>query len=198
MKTFRRTTLVAALLSAATTALFSVSAFADVYRIDPDLSSVNFRIQHLGVSWVTGRFNHFSGQFAWDPAAPEQTSADVTLDPASIDTNQSARDEFLRSKSVLDTATFASARFHSTAFKANLDNDGKLSGELTLHGVTRAISLPVRQIGATTDAQGNGRMGFEGVTVVRMSDYGIDAGPAVGSGDVMLEFFFEGVRQAQT
>jgi polyisoprenoid-binding protein YceI len=166
------------------------------YVIDTAKShaSINFRIKHLGYSWLTGRFNDFSGTFSFDDAHPEASKVKVEVNTDSIDSNHAERDKHLRSKEFLDTATFPKATFESTAVKVSGDK-ATITGNFTLHGVTKPIEIVAERIGGGADPWGGFRQGFTGTTRLPLKDYGInfDLGPA--SQEVELTLNIEGVRK---
>jgi len=172
-------------------------ALADRYVIDTDHAHafILFRIQHLGYSWLTGRFNDFSGSFEYDENNPSAASVQVDIDTASVDTNHAERDKHLRGEDFLEVDKYPKARFESTAFKQNPDGTATLEGELTLHGVTRPVTIAVEQIGHGPDPWGGYRRGFEGTTRITLADYGIDYNLGPKSKEVKLILSVEGIRQ---
>ena len=174
----------------------ATAATAADYVIDTAKShaSINFRIKHLGFSWLTGRFNDFSGTFTFDDAHPEASKVKVEVNTDSIDSNHAERDKHLRGKDFLDTATFPKATFESTAVKVNGEK-ATIAGNLTLHGVTKPIEIAAERIGGGSDPWGGFRQGFTGTTRIPLKDFGIkfDLGPA--SQEVELTLNIEGVRQ---
>ncbi len=180
----------------ATAIVAAAPARAADYVIDTAKShaSINFRIKHLGFSWLTGRFNEFSGTFTFDEAHPEASKVKVEVDTESIDSNHAERDKHLRSKEFLDTATYPTATFESTGVKVNGDK-AAITGNLTLHGVTKPIEIAAERVGGGDDPWGGFRQGFTGTTRIPLKDFGInfDLGPA--SQEVELTLNIEGVRQ---
>lgn len=156
---------------------------------------IQFRVQHLGYSWLYGRFNDFSGKFNYDEAAPEKASIEVTIKTASIDSNHAERDKHLRSKDFLDVKKYPEAKFVSTSFTADKEGKGMLKGELTLHGITRTVEIEVESIGAGNDPWGGYRQGFEGKTRFAMADFGITKNLGPKSKDVEMILSLEGIRQ---
>ena len=156
---------------------------------------IQFKISHLGFSWVLGRFNEFEGTFSYDENDPSAASVQVTINPASVDTNNSERDKHLRSEDFLKVDEFTQASFTSTGYQPTGDDKGILKGDLTLHGVTRPITIDVTHIGAGKDPWGGYRRGFEGTTTLTLADFGIpmDLGPAARSVEIFLTL--EGIRQ---
>jgi polyisoprenoid-binding protein YceI len=177
-------------------ALTLPAAAAD-YVIDTSKAHafIQFRIQHLGYSWLYGRFNNFEGSFSYDEAKPQEAKVKVTIDMASVDTNFAERDKHLRSPDFFDVEAFPEATFVSTGYKAMGKDKGKLMGTLTLRGESKPITIDVTQVGAGDDPWGGYRRGFYGTTTLTMADFGIpmDLGPA--SRDVELMLSIEGIRQ---
>ena len=173
------------------------AAQAEKYVIDTGGAHayVQFKISHLGYSWLMGRFNRFEGSFVYDEETPARSAIEVTVDTASIDTNHAERDKHLRSEDFLNVATFPQARFVSSRFTPLSGKEAQLEGELTLHGVTRPVSLKVTQVGAGTDPWGGFRRGFAGSMKIRLADYGIDYNLGPASQELELMVGFEGIRQ---
>ena len=189
-------TLTTALLVAGMTFGSSALMAAD-YVIDTKgaHASIKFRVQHLGYSWLYGRFNNFSGKFSYDEAAPEKASIEVNIKTSSVDSNHAERDKHLRGEDFLYVDKYPEAKFVSTGYTQGKDGNGVLKGELTLRGVTKAVEIEVESIGAGNDPWGGYRQGFEGTTRFAMADFGImkDLGPK--SKDVEMILSLEGIRQ---
>ena len=165
------------------------------YKIDPGHSFIEFRISHLGVGWVFGRFNKIEGSFTYDPAAgPSAQKVSVTIDTASIDTNHAERDKDLRSAKSLDVATYPTATFMSTGFSGDA-NGGTLSGDLSFHGVTKSISFPVKLVAEGDDPWGNYRAGFEGKYTMVRADFGDNRDLGTKAASFDIELSIEGIRQ---
>lgn len=167
------------------------------YRIDTSgaHASITFRIQHLGYSWLVGRFNSFQGSFQYDESDPTAASVVVTIDTASIDSNHAERDKHLRGADFLEVSKYPTARFISKAFEPIGEGRFRLHGELNLHGVLRPIVIEGEQVGAGDDPWGGYRRGFSGRTELVLKDFGIqrDLGPASAKVELLLEI--EGIRQ---
>jgi len=187
-----RLTILTPLLAALATA---APAQAEDYVIDTAHAFVQFRIQHLGYSWLHGRFNTFEGGFSYDENDPAAARVEVTIDTASIDTNHAERDKHLRSGDFLAVDAHPEARFVSTAYSENGDGSAELEGNLTLHGVTRPVTLEVTAIGAGPDPWGGYRRGFHGTTTLTLADFGIDYDLGPAAREVELELSVEGIRQ---
>jgi len=184
-------------ITAITTLALTASSlvFSSDYMIDTAHTSVKFKISHLGYSWLYGRFNDFNGNFSYDETNPAASATSVEIETASVDTSHAKRDKHLRSGDFLDVDKFPKASFVSTGFQDQGNGKGLLSGDLTLHGVTRPISIEVMHIGSGKDPWGNYRSGFSGNTKLTLSDFGItkDLGPASTQVELILDV--EGIRQ---
>ncbi|MEH6389248.1 MULTISPECIES: YceI family protein [Pseudomonas] len=156
---------------------------------------INFKTGHLGFSMLHGRFNDFDGTFTWDEEKPEASEVNVTINTASVDSNHSERDKHLRSDDFLNTSEHPQATFISTDVEMTGENTAKVTGDLTLNGVTKPVVLDARFIGEGEDPWGGYRAGFEGTTTIKMKDFDIsmDLGPAAA--EVELEMSIEGIRQ---
>ncbi|MEH6629035.1 MAG: YceI family protein [Motiliproteus sp.] len=160
-------------------------------------ASINFKISHLGFSWLTGRFNSFGGNFSYDENNPNASKVVVDIDPASIDSNQAKRDKHIRSDDFLDVKRFPKARFESTSFTESSDGSALIKGNLTLHGVTKEITINATKVGAGNDPWKGYRMGFAGSTSFALQDFDIDQKGIIGLGPKMIELSLhvEGIRQ---
>lgn len=156
---------------------------------------IQFKIKHLGYSWLLGRFNKFDGSFSYDEKIPAAAKIVVNIDPSSIDSNHAERDKHLRGEDFLDVKKYPEARFVSTSFEEKGKGKAILKGDLTLHGVTRPIVIDVEHIGHGEDPWGGYRRGFAGTTTLTLKDFGInyDLGPA--SREVEMFLSIEGIRQ---
>jgi polyisoprenoid-binding protein YceI len=172
-------------------------ARADDYIIDTRGAHafIQFRIQHLGYSWLLGRFNDFSGQFSYDADNPDSARVEVHIRTASIDSSHAERDKHLRGEDFLDVDKYPEAIFVSTGYRENPDQTAVLSGDLTLHGVTRPIQIDVEPVGHGPDPWGGYRMGFAGTTRLKLADFGIDYDLGPASREVDLFLSIEGIRQ---
>ena len=191
-------TLKMAIAGIATLAAVSTT-LADDYVIDTEgmHAFVQFRVKHLGYSWLYGRFNNFSGDFSYNESDASASRIAVEIDTTSLDTNHAERDKHLRSADFLDVEQFPTATFESTAYSPTGDNSADLTGNLTLHGVTNEVVVSVEHIGGGDDPWGGFRQGFEGRATIEPGDYGIDMvgqlGPDAATVELMLTV--EGVRK---
>ncbi|MED5610538.1 MULTISPECIES: YceI family protein [Pseudomonas] len=179
------------------TALFSAGqAMAADYKIDKEgqHAFIEFRIQHLGYSWLYGRFDDFDGAFTFDEKNPAADKVKVTINTNSVNTNHAERDKHLRSGDFLNVSKNPTATFESTGVKADGKN-AEISGNLTLNGVTKPVTIKAELIGQGDDPWGGYRAGFLGTTTLKLKDFNIqrDLGPA--SQEVELTLSVEGVRQ---
>ncbi|MEM5551472.1 YceI family protein [Pseudoalteromonas neustonica] len=188
------------LLSAAVAAtLFGAStAHAADYVIDTQGAHafVNFKIKHLGYSWLHGRFNTFNGGFNYDSANPNASQIMVNIETKSIDSNHAERDKHLRGKDFLNVDKFPQASFKSTSIVFDAKGDeAKVTGDFTLHGVTKSITFEIDKIGEGKDPWGGYRVGFEGETSLKLADFGIDYNLGPASTHVDIGLFIEGIRK---
>ena len=178
-------------------ALIGAQAMAADYVIDKkgQHAFVNFKISHLGYSWLYGTFKDFDGKFSFDAAKPEASKVSVTLKTASVDTNHAERDKHIRSADFLNVTAHDTATFESTSVKSTGEGTADVTGNLTLNGVTKPVVFAAKFIGEGKDPWGGYRAGFEGTTTIKMKDFDIsmDLGPA--SETVELIISIEGVRQ---
>jgi len=160
---------------------------------------VDFKISHLGYSFITGTFKDLDGKFSFDAAKPEDSKIEFNVRTASVFTNHAERDKHISSKDFLDVGKFADAKFVSTSVKTTGKNaagqvTADVTGDLTLHGVTKPIVVKATFLGEGKDPWGGYRAGFEGTTSFNRQDFGkqMDLGPA--SNNVELYVTFEGVK----
>ena len=182
-------------LTMLTALAFSTPLHAENYDIDIEHAVVQFKIKHLGYSWLVGRFNKFDGNFSYDEKNPAASKIEVTIETASIDSNHAERDKHIRSKDFLNVSKFPTAKFVSRSFSENGNGKAQLVGDFTLHGVTKKITFEIEHVGHGSDPWGGYRRGFSGSTILTLRDYGIttDLGPA--SREVEMFFSIEGVRK---
>ncbi len=172
----------------------SASAAPDAYDVDAVHSTVIFRIQHMKAGYTYGRFNELSGKLVLDEANPSASSIQVEVKATSVDTNDKKRDDHLRSPDFLNVAQFPTMTFSSTSVKAN-GTKFDVTGDLTMHGVTKSVTVAMEKTGAGSDPWGFVRVGFEGTLTVKRSEYGMDK-MLEGVGDeVRLTLAFEGARK---
>ncbi|MCL5050642.1 MAG: YceI family protein [Firmicutes bacterium] len=186
------------LIAAAVAAMAaSPLASANDYVIDTEGAHafIQFKINHLGYSWLLGRFNEFEGTFSYDESAPENARVNVVIDTASIDSNHQERDQHLRSDDFLDVANYPQSTFVSTGFTPDGNGGGVLAGDFTLRGVTHNIEFQVDQVGAGEDPWGMTRRGFEGSYTFKLADYGIDYDLGPEAEEIEIYLSIEGIQQ---
>lgn len=190
-----------AALALGTALLSAGQAMAADYTIDKtgQHAFVNFKISHLGYSFIYGTFKDWSGTFSFDAAKPEDSKISIDLKTASVFTNNAERDKHISSKDFLEVDKYPDAKFVSTSVKPTGKNaDGKLTadvtGDLTLHGVTKPVVIKTTFLGEGKDPWGGYRAGFEGTTSIKRSDFGkmMDLGPASDTLDLIISF--EGIQ----
>lgn len=174
----------------------STAASAADYDIDTKgaHASINFRIKHLGFSWLTGRFDKFAGTFSYDAKAPEASKVSVEIDTASVSSNHAERDKHLRNADFLDVEKFPKATFVSKKVEPAGDGKAKVTGDLTLRGVTKEITIDAAYVGGGADPWGGNRTGFTGKTSIALADFGITFNLGPASKEVELTLDIEGVE----
>ncbi|RMH50536.1 MAG: YceI family protein [Zetaproteobacteria bacterium] len=181
------------------TAAVSATATAEEYAIDTkgQHAFIQFKVKHLGYSWILGGFRKFDGSFTFDANHPEHNKVRVTIDAASIDTNHAERDKHLRSPDFFDVTKYPKITYVSTGYEDRGGGRGVIHGKLTLRGITKPVDIAVQQIGAGKDPWGGFRRGFEGHAVLHLADYKMPFAPKLGpvSDEVRLFFSIEGVRR---
>jgi polyisoprenoid-binding protein YceI len=158
---------------------------ADTYTIDKSHSDVSFTIRHFA-SKVHGRFADFEGAIQADPARPEASSVVFTIKATSIDTNNSNRDNDLRSDNFFDVAKFPEITFKSSKFVSTGKDTYAVTGTFTMHGVSKEVTLPVTYLGSMKDPRGNERASFELNTKLNRKDFGINWNRSLDNGSLML------------
>ena len=158
---------------------------ADRYDLDPVHSEANFKVRHL-MSNVTGAFNELSGKLTIDPKNPAASSVEFSINSSSIDTDNAERDTHLKSADWFEVAKYPAITFKSTKVAAAGKDRYNVTGNLTIHGVTKEVTLPVAFLGFGKDPWGNERAGFETETVLDRKEYGLTWNKALDEGGVLL------------
>jgi len=199
--TRKLTTLLAVSLAVAT--LASPLLAADTWVSDKTHSEATFSIRHL-VSKLSGRFNDFTTNISVDPAKPEASSVEFAIKAGSIDTQNPDRDKDLRSPSFFDVEKFPEITFKSTKISSTAKDKYDVTGNLTMHGVTKEVTLPVSFLGFAKDPWGNEKAGFEVTTTLNRKDYGLlwnknlDNGGYLLGDDVAVSINLEAVKKKAT
>ncbi len=186
-----------AALALGTALLGAGQVMADDYTIDKtgQHAFIDFKISHLGFSYIYGTFKDWDGTFSFDAKNPEASKIDVTLKTTSVDTNHAERDKHIRTADFLDVSKFPEAKFVSTSVKSTGEGKADVTGNLTLHGVTKPVVIKATFLGEGKDPWGGYRAGFEGTTTIKLKDFDIqkDLGPK--SQELELQISFEGVKK---
>ncbi len=174
----------------------AVSGEVENYKLDIKGAHafIQFKVKHLGYSWLHGRFNDFDGEFTYDTANPNNSTINVSIDTTSVDSNHAERDKHLRNDDFLQVEKFPQASFKSTS--VNLVNGkGTVTGDFTFLGMTKPLTLQVQEVGHGDDPWGGYRRGFTGTTSFVMKDFGVKKGLGPNSAEVFIELDIEGIRQ---
>ena len=175
-------TVITALSMAATAA-----AQAGTWQIDPNHTAAQFSVRHLGVSTVRGAFTRVTGSAKHDPADPSKDSLEATIDANSVDTRVEMRDKDLRSPNFLDVQKYPSITFHSKQTKVAGSGKLQITGDLTIHGVTKEVTLDVDgPSAAIKDPWGNQRIGASATTKINRQDFGVSSLPGVVGDELTL------------
>ena len=172
-------------LTAAAAVLAASSATADTWTVDKGHSDASFQIRHM-MSRVRGHFNDYSGTIEADPARPETASVEFTLKTASIDTASEGRDKDLRGENFFDAAKFPEITFKSSRVKSTGKDKYDVTGTLSMHGVSKEVTIPVQFLGFGKDPWGNEKAGFSTDFVLNRKDYGIVWNKTLDTGGALL------------
>ncbi len=169
---------------------------ADNYGIDPMHSGVNFKISHVGLAWIYGRFNSYSGSFTIDPDDPGKCTFELKINTESIDTNNKTRDTHLRSPDFFNVKQFSAITFESTGVKAIKDGY-EVTGNLTMHGVTKPVTFALIGGKKAEFPKGTPRTGYSTDLIIKRSEFGVGKEQFAGAlGDeVHVAISFEGVQK---
>ncbi len=179
----------------------TASAAPEVFEIDKGHSMAGFKVRHL-FTQVTGRFDDLSGSVTWDEAAPTQSSVELTIQAASINTSHDKRDEHLRSADFFDAVKYPTLTFKSTKVeKTDKASLFKVHGDLTMRGVTKPVVIELEVLGFGNSPYGARVAGFSATTKINRQDFGItwnktlDAGGTLLSDEVAIDFPIEAVKK---
>ena len=185
-----------------TSATTDFSTLTGTYTLDSAHSRVGFVARHAMVTKVRGSFDEFTGEATIDGTDPSRSSVSVTAQVASIDTRNEQRDGHLRTNDFLDAESHPEITFVSTSVAATGGNDFDVTGDLTIKGTTKSITIPLEYQGSATDPFGNVRVGFEGSTQIVRSEFGVSYNAALETGGVLvsdkitLEFEISAIKNA--
>jgi len=173
-------------LAVAAFLLTASSLFAETFNVDKVHSEAAFQVRHM-MSKVSGKFDDFSGKINADRAKPSASSVEFTIKAASINTGNADRDKDLRSANFFDVEKFPEITFKSSKIVPSKKKDVyEVTGDLTIHGVTKHVTLPVEFNGFGKDPWGGERAGFSLTTTINRKDYGINWNKALDNGGVLL------------
>lgn len=167
---------------------------ADVYKVDPIHSAVVFRVKHFGVGYIHGRFNDLSGSVTFSETNPAENTLEMQVKAESIDSNNAKRDQHLKSPDFLSAKQFPTITFKSRQFRPIAEQVYEVSGDLTLHGVTRPLTVKLERIGTTKDARGGFRTGMETTFTISRSEFGIKFMPEGVGDEIRITVAVEAIR----
>ncbi len=178
-------------------ALMSCSLQAADYQLDTKGAHafIQFKIKHLGYSWLLGRFNTFEGNFSFDDNKPSASKVAISIDMASVDSNHAERDKHLRGKDFFEVNKYPKATFVSTSFTDKGNGKALLKGDLSLHGVTKPVSLDVEHTGHGKDPWGGYRRGFSATTKLTLKDFNMNYNLGPAAKEVELFISVEGIKK---
>ena len=155
--------------------------------IDASHSNAGFTVKHMMITNVRGEFTKLEGKVSWDPGKPEATQIEAVIDVASISTRDEKRDGHLKSPDFFDVAKFPNITFKSKSVKAKGSDELAVTGDLSIHGVTKEVVLEVEgPSAASTDPFGNVRVGATATTKVKREDFGLTWNAALEAGGVLV------------
>lgn len=181
---------------------FALTDLTGDYTLDASHTRIGFVARHAMITKVRGSFNDFEGTAVVDGDNPEKSSARIVIKTASIDTRNEQRDGHLRTNDFLDPETYPEITFVTTAVKAVDADNYEVTGDLTIKGVTKSLTIPFAFEGAAKDPFGNVRIGFEGSVTINRQDFGITWNAALETGGVLvsdkitLEFEVSAIKNA--
>jgi len=165
----------------------AAAAQAGNWQIDPMHSTAQFSVRHLGISTVRGAFTKVSGSAKYDPADPAKTTLDASIEATSVDTRVEMRDNDLRSPNFLEVQKYPTINFHSKQVKVAGNGKLQITGDLTIHGVTKEVVLDVDGPSSPIkDPWGNQRMGASATTRINRMDFGVKGAAGVVGDDISI------------
>lgn len=166
--------------------MLPVLAHADTWQIDPAHTNVEFTVRHMMISNVKGQFQKTAGTITVNGSDAASAQIDATIDASSVDTRVERRDMHLKSPDFLDVAKYPTITFKSTKVEADGPNKWKVTGDLTLHGVTKPVVVDVESSGAPVSMGGKTHAGASATTKIKRSDFGLTWNKALEAGGVMV------------
>lgn len=192
MRSFKTLSVVLALTLVASTA----TLFAADYKVDSAHSFLMFKVRHFNAGNVYGRFNNPTGKLVYDASDVSKSTFEVEARTDALDTGNAMRDKHLKTPDFFDAAQNPTLSFKSTKVeKGEGDDDLKITGDLTIHGETKSITVDAKTLGEAKDPQGKTRIGFETKFTIKRSDYGMNFMAGAVGDDIELTVALEGVKQ---
>jgi polyisoprenoid-binding protein YceI len=185
-----------------TATLNDLTVLAGDYTLDPAHSRIGFVARHAMVTKVRGQFNEYEGGFRIDRDDLSKSTADVKIKVDSIDTRNADRDGHLRTNDFLDVASYPEITFVATGVRQVDDTTVQVTGDLTIKGVSKPVTIDFEYQGQATDPFGNERVGFEGAVTINRKDWGVNWNAALETGGVLvsekvtLEFEVSAIKSA--
>lgn len=180
--------------------LLAVPAGAAVYEVDNAHSTVGFTVRHLAISKTRGSFPDFKATFVYEKGNPAAWSCEAVIQTGSVDTGNEKRDEHLRSQDFFNAEQYPTMTFKSTAVSMSSATEGALTGELTIAGVTKTVTLDLEFLGEIVDPWGNPRAGFVASGTIDRKDFGLNYNKAMETGglvvgdEVQISLEIEGIQ----
>ena len=172
----------------------SSASAAETYTIDKAHTAALFKISHLGFSYTWGRFNDVGGSIVWDDADPAASSVNVLIKADSIDSGDANKDKHLKNADFFSVKEFPEITFVSKSIAKKGDAAYEITGDFTMHGVTKSITIPVTKMGAGIGPDKKQRIGFDSQFTIKRSDFGMNFGlPGIGD-EVTITFASEGMK----
>ena len=156
------------------------------YDLDTTHSTVGFTVRHAMVTKVRGSFNDFQATLTVNQENPADSKVEATVETGSVDTRNADRDAHLRNEDFFDTDKYPQMTFTSTSFDVDASGNGTVTGDLTIKGTTKPVTLDVETFGTEVDPYGNTRVGFEARTTINRKDFGIDFEAPLNSGGALV------------
>ncbi len=171
-----------------------VARAGDTYKVDPVHSTAVFKALHFGAGYTYGLFRKVSGSLTVDEKKPGKSSVSIEIETASIYTANKKRDQHLQAADFLNAKQYPKISFKSTKVK-KMAGGAKVTGKLSLHGVTRTVTVPMKLVGKGKDPWGNKRIGFEGSFSVKLSDHKIKGAKGAVGDEIWLTIAVEGMKK---
>ncbi|MDB5352707.1 MAG: hypothetical protein JWN86_3954 [Planctomycetota bacterium] len=182
------------LFGAVIASMLAIPCLAAGYKVDPVHSALTFRVKHMNTSYAYGRFDTISGTFAIDEANPAKSSFDFTVKTESVNTGNAGRDKHLAADAFFNAKQFPTISFKSKSVSSAGKNTFEVVGDLTLHGVTRPITVMIELTGTGKDMRGTAIAGIESVFTIKRSDFGMKQMLNAVGDDVKIMLASEGIQ----